>query len=242
MKKDVQLSIPTPCHEKWSSFTTTAQGGFCGNCRKEVIDFSNWTEEQILAYFNTKPSHACGRFRPDQLKVYMQPTLLKISPGFLLLKAGLLSVLLLILGRPATAQREPVKQKTEVVTQSKLLMGKPIAVQNERILKGTVTSKEDGLPLPGVNVIIKGTVNGTATNADGKFELSVSDGDVLLFSFIGLTTVEYVVGSNESAEIKMELNIELACDFVVLGEIAVNDVYKSPSAFQQLWSALKSIF
>jgi hypothetical protein len=56
----------------------------------------------------------------------------------------------------------------------------------ERVITGKVTSVEDGSALPGVNVVVKGTTNGTVTDAEGKYSLSApASGGSLVFSFIG---------------------------------------------------------
>lgn len=69
-----------------------------------------------------------------------------------------------------------------------------IHAQNaERVVSGRLTSNEDGSPLPGVNITIKGTVRGAVTDADGKYSLSVPIGSVLVFSFIGMQTTEVLV-------------------------------------------------
>src|SRR6478736_4487367 len=70
MQKNIKLAIPTPCHEKWDSFTKTEQGGFCGSCQKEVIDFTGWSEEQLKSHFKKPAINTCGRFKKEQLKVY----------------------------------------------------------------------------------------------------------------------------------------------------------------------------
>ncbi|WP_439695074.1 SusC/RagA family TonB-linked outer membrane protein [Mucilaginibacter sp. AW1-7] len=70
-----------------------------------------------------------------------------------------------------------------------------------RTVTGTVTAKDDGLPIPGVSVKIKGTSSGTQTNAAGKFSLSVSPGAVLSFSFIGYAAQEVAVGSKSSFDV-----------------------------------------
>ncbi|WPU99360.1 SusC/RagA family TonB-linked outer membrane protein [Mucilaginibacter sp. cycad4] len=62
-----------------------------------------------------------------------------------------------------------------------------------RTVTGTVTAKDDGLPIPGVTVKIKGTVSGTQTNAAGKFVLSTPTNSVLIFSFVGYATLERTV-------------------------------------------------
>ena len=59
-----------------------------------------------------------------------------------------------------------------------------------RTVTGTVTAKDDGLPIPGVTVKVKGTTVGTQTNAAGKFSLSVPANSTLVFSFIGYVSAE----------------------------------------------------
>jgi TonB-linked SusC/RagA family outer membrane protein len=69
---------------------------------------------------------------------------------------------------------------------------------------GTVTAKEDGLPLPGVSVKIKGTTTGTQTTVDGKFSLSVPNNAVLSFSFIGYATQDVPVGNSANLKVVLE--------------------------------------
>ena len=68
MAKQLQLSIPTPCHENWDGMTPSEKGKFCGSCQKQVIDFSNMSDRQVAQFFK-KPStgSVCGRFMSDQL-------------------------------------------------------------------------------------------------------------------------------------------------------------------------------
>ena len=67
----------------------------------------------------------------------------------------------------------------------------------QRTVKGKVTA-EDGSPLPGASVSIKGTNLGTMTDAEGDYSLHVPpDAAVLVFSFIGYTSAEVIIGSRE---------------------------------------------
>jgi len=70
-----------------------------------------------------------------------------------------------------------------------------------RTVTGTVTAKDDGLPIPGVSVKVKGTSSGTQTNASGKFSLSVPPGAVLSFSFIGYNTQDVTVGTKGTIDV-----------------------------------------
>jgi hypothetical protein len=65
--KQFHLSIPTPCHENWEQMTPTEQGRFCGSCQKQVIDFTQMTDQQLVAYFKKPINNVCGRLAPDQL-------------------------------------------------------------------------------------------------------------------------------------------------------------------------------
>ena len=78
-----------------------------------------------------------------------------------------------------------------------------ITFAQERSITGTVTDA-DGLPLPGVNVLIKGTTTGTQTDFDGNYDINAQQGDVLVFSFVGLKQTEYAVSNVNQIDVVME--------------------------------------
>ena len=86
-----------------------------------------------------------------------------------------------------------------------LFLGAQLVNAQNKTLTGTVISSEDNQPLPGVNVVVKGTTQGTITDFDGKFTLSVaSDAEALVFSFMGMQTQEVPVGSTTTFNITMD--------------------------------------
>ena len=88
----------------------------------------------------------------------------------------------------------------------------------QRTISGRVTSAEDGTSLPGVNVIVKGTTTGTATDANGDYSISVgADDAVLVFSFIGLETQEVAVGTRSTVDVSMNLDVKQLSEVVVTG-------------------------
>lgn len=89
---------------------------------------------------------------------------------------------------------------------------------NPSEVRGRVTSAEDGSPLPGVNVVIKGTTVGTATDANGEYSLPLtSDAQVLVFSFIGLQTQELQVGGRNLIDVNLGLDVTELSEVVVTG-------------------------
>jgi|APTNR8051073442_1049403.scaffolds.fasta_scaffold00001_443 TonB family protein len=87
---------------------------------------------------------------------------------------------------------------------------------SNNIIRGQVTSAEDGSPLPGVNVIIKGTTIGTATDAQGNYQIDAPNTNPsLVFSFIGLQSTEV------NADDRKEVDVQLALDVAQLSEVVV---------------------
>lgn len=98
-----------------------------------------------------------------------------------------------------------------------LLIFSSLAV-NSKTITGTVTD-EESYPLPGVNIIIKGSPKGTQTDFDGKYSLEAKEGDILVFSYLGFKTQEKKVKKGTV------LNVLLKADNVSLEEVVmVRDV------------------
>jgi len=83
-------------------------------------------------------------------------------------------------------------------------------------ISGTV-STNDGELLPGVSIVIKGTVQGTVTDIDGKFQLNVSDDDFLQLSFIGYESQEIPVAGRTTFSIQLAQDVESLDEVVVIG-------------------------
>ena len=91
------------------------------------------------------------------------------------------------------------------------------ALDEERqLVNGTVVSAEDGNPLIGVNILVKGTNVGTATNVDGEYTIDTpTPNDTLVFSYIGYLSVEVPVNGQPTIDVALELD-QLQLDAVVV--------------------------
>ncbi|SHF94481.1 TonB-linked outer membrane protein, SusC/RagA family [Mariniphaga anaerophila] len=97
-----------------------------------------------------------------------------------------------------------VKDRFIVLVTPELLEEGTFGVFQERSVSGKVTDT-GGQPLPGVTVVVKGTTQGTVTNADGDYTLSrIPEDAVLVFSFVGMRTQEVVVGDQTLINVSME--------------------------------------
>lgn len=220
MKNQISLNIIKPCSEKFDQFSPTQKGGFCGSCQKEVIDFTTINAQEIVDYFGTKKTqNTCGRFKSDQLTFYSQKRKrISFLSGIGLACLSLLSI--------STAQAQEAKQQSESSEKKPSEMPSS-KFQKDISVKGHVSEKNT--PLPGVNVVLEGTTIGTQTNFDGDFVFpqKLKQGDVLIFSYIGLTTQKVVITDADSTS-KIELKINMNMDsFILMGDVAVKKVYKS---------------
>ena len=86
----------------------------------------------------------------------------------------------------------------------------------ERVVSGKVTQSEDGSTLSGVTVVVKGTANGTVTDAEGMYKITVpSSGTTLVFSFIGQVTQETLVGERSVIDIRLQTDVKQLSEVVV---------------------------
>ena len=92
------------------------------------------------------------------------------------------------------------------------------AYAQNRTVSGKVTGSDDGLPLPQVSVLLKGTTTGVPTNLDGEYRISVPEaGGTLVFSFLGYVTQEVEIGNRTEVNVVLEPDVTSLSEVVVVG-------------------------
>lgn len=216
MKKTIQITVPKPCHETWSSFTKTSNGGICSSCQREVIDFTAWSDERVKLYFKHASSYTCGRFRPDQLKIYTCGA--SGSSGTTWISVLFAGLLFVFSNRQVSAQPIPT-QTTELYDSPETSNIRTTTHPTVTII-GTVTSRMDAQPIPGVKVRLKGTSTETMTDIEGKFTLDLPDKDssqFIVFSLDGFKTITYMHNVRRPGR-------EIAVDMTANSDINISEV------------------
>lgn len=95
-----------------------------------------------------------------------------------------------------------------------LLSYSQITFGQEKTVTGTVTTDE-GVPLPGVNILVKGSSRGVQTNFDGYYSIQASQGDILEFSYIGMETTERTIGEEDIISVVLNADTDLLEEVVV---------------------------
>ncbi|WP_159076425.1 vWA domain-containing protein [Flagellimonas amoyensis] len=86
----------------------------------------------------------------------------------------------------------------------------------EHLVSGVVTDATN-TPIPGVNVMVKGTSKGTQTNFDGQYSIVAQKDQTLVFSFIGFETLEVKIGESKTVDVQMEESHEALEEVVIMG-------------------------
>ncbi|WP_245576487.1 SusC/RagA family TonB-linked outer membrane protein [Flexithrix dorotheae] len=85
------------------------------------------------------------------------------------------------------------------------------------VVSGTITSGEDGQPLPGVSVVVKGTTSGTVTDIDGKYKITAPSNASITYSYIGFVTQEIEIGNQSTIDVTLAVDLETLEEVVVVG-------------------------
>ncbi|MDX2301634.1 MAG: carboxypeptidase-like regulatory domain-containing protein [Microscillaceae bacterium] len=242
MKTNFRLNINKPCSEKFSEFQSTDTGGFCLTCQKEVIDFTEMNEHEIIQYFKNNQQHkTCGYLRTSQLKTYLEIIPSKRKQHYQLFGLGLISFSLVSLFSISNSQAQAPQKSTAVLTHqnisNKVQNTNSEADKDEHIVEGVVVDEENN-PVPGVAIVLKNSNTGTQTDIDGKFKFPIplKSGDILIFSSVGFETKKFVVEENTSNTINITLKIYYC---VLMGEVVADGAYSSKVSF---WQKLKRVF
>ena len=107
--------------------------------------------------------------------------------------------------------------KTKLTIMVLLLLNIPLFAQDSYTLTGTVVSKADQSPIPGVTVLILNTTSGTTTDFDGNYSISVKNGDVLQFSYIGFVTQAVTITGQTTLNISLSEDVNALDEVVVVG-------------------------
>ncbi|TAJ12728.1 SusC/RagA family TonB-linked outer membrane protein [Marinilabiliaceae bacterium JC017] len=113
-----------------------------------------------------------------------------------------------------------------VLSIATLFMWAGIISAQEISVTGTVTSSEDDMAIPGVSVVEKGTTNGTITDVEGKYQLTINRGSILIFSFVGMKTREITTGMATVYNVLMDPEV-IGVDEVVVTALGISKEKKS---------------
>jgi Ca-activated chloride channel family protein len=103
----------------------------------------------------------------------------------------------------------------------------------QKTITGIVTTINDGLPLPGVTIVVKGTSVGTQTDFAGKYKITAHSGDILVFTYVAMKTSEITVGSNSVINVALEEDVSALEEVVITGYTTTRSRSKSKAELER---------
>jgi hypothetical protein len=186
------LSIPEPCPENWENMRQTQKGKFCDLCSKEVIDFTKWTDAEIIQYFENmqasatnKSGKTCGRLSTQQVErinqilqnhTSQQANLWRIF-AWAFSASALSSIVAL---QNVNAAEKPVNQEliraisNEIENKNINLESLEDTLRQPWVISGTVKNISNSIPFISTVISVKGTNLATVTDFNGNYELDLS--------------------------------------------------------------------
>ncbi len=117
-------------------------------------------------------------------------------------------------------------KKVSVLFTFLVFLGLQVVQAQTKQISGTVTSSDDGLGIPGVTIVVKGTTVGTTTDLDGKYSFAVSeDATTLVFSYVGMKSQEFEIGNQGVIDIVLDAS-GLDIDEVVVTSVGISRLKK----------------
>ena len=171
-----KLKIAEPCHENWSEMTTVENGKHCAICAKQVVDFSENSKEEIIAYLDNAEGQTCGRFKKVQIDLYGDSYSAIKKPTISLYKTIATSILAVLgAGVPSA-----IAQDCEYLEMGEVAYGRiEAAVANDSniSIKGEISSHDQLVENAKVSIYADGKlINSVLTKADGKYVFEIEKG------------------------------------------------------------------
>jgi hypothetical protein len=234
MTAQIKISIPQPCHEGWQNMLPAEKGRFCQTCQKCVIDFSEYTDTEIIKYLTQNTGKTCGRFSPEQLNrnleienPYPAHRYYKFFAGIALF-LGLQQFSYSQITTPTPGL--PTEQSGEGITTPVLKTPQKTVKKDSLItITGQVLDSTTHEPILGASVVIKGTSLGASTDFDGTFKLAIpsynlNDSTLLVVKIIGYKTHQTPVTPYQTNQLKIYLSDN---DLLIEGDVVICTKRKS---------------
>jgi hypothetical protein len=223
MKNTIKITVADPCHEDWSKMTPTEKGKHCASCQKEVVDFTQKTDEQLFKLVKSGAS-MCGRFKSTQLDRTIALSR-KRNHSFAQYAASLLIPAALLTTQDMKSQQSKTPTSKVQKRYTSLGIGSQQHTFKQRFdpfafdTIGIVYA--NGLPVAGAQVSIKDSDRTSLSSAKGNFALEALPGDILVVALDGFDTQEIALDENTPKyKIHMGSGIVEGHTFMVSGVIS----------------------
>jgi len=254
--KEINLTKLKKCNQIWDKMPENEKGRLCQKCHNTIIDFRNLSNSEIAITHAFSKEKVCGLYSKKQLAFPKKKgSFVKLNSwgslyiwflGFLSVNDSYASEL----NRTFKVEQTDRKDKKIDIINNRQVSQNKIPVNDKIIISGILTD-DTGLPLPGVNVIIRGTTIGTQSDFDGFYKIDVTEPlkenntVTLIYHYVGFSTSEITIDKNDFKEKSdMIINHQFNPDNNLIAfYITVEPIHKKVWRFpKKAWKGIKRIF
>lgn len=204
---NMMLQIPEPCHENWDEMVDAQGGRHCLVCTKTVMDFTNYTDEQLLDYFKKpKNQNTCGRFTSHQLDKELIPLTQRRFQWAGKFFAGVALIFTGFFNQISRASNSKQKIQTEQLN----LKISELSKQQNGGISGRVLD-ENGLPINEATVYCKNNKSSVLTDVNGIFYLNFIPANTNTLIELEITKTNYsvVIYESEYKDLPERIEVDL---------------------------------
>lgn len=226
MPKQIQITIPEPCQEKWEEMTPTQQGAYCQVCSKNVVDFTSKTENEIYYILTQSDGNTCGRFTSFQLQNPIRKT--EVNNGWFNWRAIAASLAALVAFEETTkASGNTQKVSISIETAPVKYNGAEEGPEDE--INGVVLDAETHVPIPYADLVWRDDRSAVSTDFEGRFILVDPDhhkNSLVVVRAIGYYSLEIDVNNLKDGHAILLYKKEHMKDIISIasGKVAINKV------------------
>lgn len=208
-KRNIILNINKPCSENWTTMKQNETGKFCLNCSKNVVDFTNLSDQETIKIITQSTTKICGRLNYSQLNRLMIENQGQIHRSrFYNFFAGLL-----LIGTTNDTKALDQKNKIEMAShidaqkksQNNFIPNDKIFQTDDtlkNIFRGTLIGAGTNEPISFASIILKGTKTGVISDINGNFKFTIPDSLLkarytFRISYIGYETKDYFIKTKD---------------------------------------------
>ena len=193
MSGNNHLQISEPCTQNWDQMDIADHGKFCKHCSKTVIDFTGFTDEQILAKLQEQKGGLCARLNPEQLNRPIVNAKNRVERNKL--REVFAALVLLLTVREVSADTAPKAPVTYTKTDAKTLKTVPDNTDTTTVtsFSGRVINSKTHAPV--ADALIENETKRFSNSAGkaGRFQIAASIGDTINISYPGYEAIEFVI-------------------------------------------------
>lgn len=187
MPKQIQITIPEPCQEKWEEMTPTQQGAYCQVCSKNVVDFTTKTENEIYEIVTNAEDELCCRLTSFQLQQPIRKT--EINNGWFNWRAIAASLAALVAFELTLKGESLSKATTHVAVLHESEASKMKAkLHSDSVIVAQVVSEHND-PLMDAHITWANKKGAAVADDEGYFSIVIdsmhTDDDLLIINYIG---------------------------------------------------------